>query len=58
LNSVQGLFLLAVAGTHADEGVSSVVGPPATGVHAVFTHTLAGTHAFGSVSAVVGSTVA
>jgi hypothetical protein len=33
VQGVQGLFLLAVAGTHADAGVSSVVGPPVTGVH-------------------------
>jgi hypothetical protein len=45
--------ILAVA------GVSSVVGPTVTGVHAlVFTHALAGTHALASVSAVVGSSVA
>ncbi len=40
-------------------GISSVVSPTVTGVHAlVFTHARAGTHALASVSAVVGSSVA
>jgi hypothetical protein len=42
-------FLLAVAGTYADAGVSSVVGSP--GVRAIFlVHAVAGTHAFAGVS--------
>ncbi len=40
-------LLLAVAGTHADAGVSSVVGSPITSVRAIFlVHAVAGTHAF------------
>ncbi len=44
-------LLLAVAGTYADAGVSSVVGSPITSVCAIFlVHAVAGMHAFAGVS--------
>jgi hypothetical protein len=43
---VQGLFLLAVARTHADAGISSVVGLPVLGVHDLaLVNEVAGIHA-------------
>jgi hypothetical protein len=47
----QSFPLLAVAGPHADAGLSFVVGPPVTDVYALaLVHAVAGTHAFASVS--------
>ncbi len=46
-------LVLDVAGIHALAGVSSVVSPTITGLHA-----LSGTNALASVSEVVGSSVA
>jgi hypothetical protein len=46
-----GIFLLTVAGTHADAEVSSVGGLPVTGVQALaLVHAVAGTNAFADVS--------
>ncbi len=48
-----GVCILAVA------GISSVVSPTVTGVHAlIFTHALDGTHALASFHADVGSAIA
>ncbi len=56
-NRVQGLFLLAFAGTHDDAGISCVVGPPVTGVHDLaIVHDVAGILAVLGVSSVVGPT--